>query len=190
MQSFRRFTPFSFIFILFKFSEHLTLHYTGFLEAVVHGGCLIAPLLHFCIFWSWCPKFALIQVRYLLYRFWTKKLWKCIFSTVISIFADDVIIFGDDVIIWKNIHNSILNCANDFKFSPWLNINNRNSSRKFCKDPTWWRHMTSFSKWRHFLNDVMWRNMTSSRRIFTKISGNVSLIDIKVWWKFEVICTI
>ena len=34
------------------------------------------------------------------------------FSADISIFADDVSIFGDDVIIWKNIHNSLLNCAN------------------------------------------------------------------------------
>ena len=39
-------------------------------------------------------------------------------------------------------------------------------------------------------NDVMCRKMTSSYRIFTKISGYVPFINIKLWYKYEVICII
>ena len=39
-------------------------------------------------------------------------------------------------------------------------------------------------------NDVTWRKMTSSCRIFTKTSGNVCLLDIMLWCKYEVICAI
>ena len=51
----------------------------------------------------------------------------------------------------------------------------------------WWRH--------NFLgvkseNDVMWRHVTSSRHIFTKLSQIVSLDDIFVVSKYEVISII
>ena len=42
-------------------SRNLTLHW-------LFGGCR-----YFCIFSSWCPKLALIQVQYLLYTVWSKK---------------------------------------------------------------------------------------------------------------------
>ena len=58
-----------------------------------------------------------------------------------------------------------------------------------------WPILNIFCWHQHFLckkweNDVTWRHVTSSCRIFTKISENVSLVDIMLWYKYEVICII
>ena len=42
-------------------------------------------------------------------------------------------------------------------------------------------------KWQ---NDVTWRHVTSTCRIFTKLSENVSRIDMKLWSKYQVVCII
>ena len=47
------------------------------------------------------------------------------FACDVIIFAD-VIIFDYDVIIWEYIYNFRLNDANDFIFTPQLNIDERN----------------------------------------------------------------
>ena len=41
---------------------------------------------------------------------------------------------------------------------------------------------------RKSVNDVIWRHVTSRRRIFTKLSQNVSLLHILLVSKFKVIC--
>ena len=58
-----------------------------------------------------------------------------------------------------------------------------------------WPILTHFCWRQHLLvkkseNDVTWRNVTSSCRIFTKSSENVPLVDIILWWKNELICII
>ena len=107
------------------------------------------------------------------------------FACDVIIFAD-VIIFDYDVIIWEYIYNFRLNDANDFIFTPRLNIDKRNIFWDFGENPTWWRHFTSRDFiFLHFY--VTWRKMTLSCRIFTKISGYVPFINIKLWCKYEVI---
>ena len=51
----------------------------------------------------------------------------------------------------------------------------------------WWCHKFLGVKSE---NDVMWRHVTSSRQIFTKLSQSVSLDDIFVVSKYEVISII
>ena len=97
--------------------------------------------------------------------------------------------FRLDVIIWEYIYNFRLNDANDFIFTPRLNIDKRNIFWDFGENPTWWRHFTSRDFiFLHFY--VTWRKMTSSWRIFTKISEYVSFVNMKSWCKYEVICII
>ena len=58
-----------------------------------------------------------------------------------------------------------------------------------CKMPSifWWRHKFLGVKSE---NDVMWRHVTSSRQIVTKLLQIVSLDDIFVVSKYEVISII
>ena len=70
-----RVLPFKHKDLLENEKKRLILHYTGFLEAVVHGGGgANSPLHHF--FWSWCPKLALIQGLVPPSQVLNKKFWK------------------------------------------------------------------------------------------------------------------
>ena len=83
-----------------------------------------------------------------------------------------------------------LNVVNALIFAPEHHIIKRKLFWSFGNDWTWWRHRDVTFLQQTFENDVIWRHVTSWHHHHIKLGRNVSLIDISLLSKYEVIWSI
>ena len=121
-------------------------------------------------------------------KFWTILYFLCLYYGNICIYYGNICIYYGN--IYKTVHNFHLNDGNDLIFSPQLKIMKTNISWTFGENMTSWSHFMARDVIYLGKDDVTCHNMTSPRRTFAKLSGNVHFHDIVLWCKYQVIWTI